>query len=410
MSQLTLRIALGADHGAPDLKNAVAAHLIAAGHEVRDFGTHSTSSVDYADYANAVARAVADGSYDFGILACTSGVGMCIAANRHTHVRAANARSIEEAVVVRRHNDANILCLGANHTDPATAVAMADAFLATAALTLTAHTADSVIARAGDRDITVSQIQPYLSSLSEADRAALKENPTALSQAVRTLILQQVLLKEASNADWDDKPETQALLARVRDAAIAESYLESVTKLPADFPSDAEIKEVYDARKAELSLPKQYRLAQIFIANGTDPAKAKAKADALAKQVKSGDFAALAKTNSDEPRSAANGGEIGLLPEDSIQPAIRKALTGLAKGATAGPIELGDGLYFVKILDIQEPRTATLEEVKPQIIRALRTERQNLNRQAYLQRLQSQAPITLDEIALPALLKSEDKK
>lgn len=282
--------------------------------------------------------------------------------------------------------------------------------LLAAALTLTAHAADSVIARAGDRDITVSQIQPYLSSLSEADRAALKENPTALSQAVRTLILQQVLLKEASNADWDDKPDTQALLARVRDAAIAESYLESVTKLPADFPSDAEIKEVYDARKAELSLPKQYRLAQIFIANGTDPAKAKAKADALAKQLKSGDFDALAKTNSDEPRSAANGGEIGLLPEDSIQPAIRKALTGVAKGATAGPIELGDGLYFVKILDIQDPRTATLEEVKPQIIRALRTERQNLNRQAYLQRLQSQAPITLDEIALPALLKPDDKK
>ncbi len=277
-------------------------------------------------------------------------------------------------------------------------------------LSVTARAVDSVIARAGDREITVSQIQPYLSSLSEADCAALKQNPVALSQAVRTLILQQVLLKEATAAVWDEKPETQALLARVRDAAIAESYLESITKAPVDFPSDDEIKEVYDARKSELTLPKQYRLAQIFIANGTDPANAKAKAETLAKQVKSGDFAALAKTNSDEPRSAANGGEIGLLPEDSIQPAIRKALTGLAKGTTAGPILLGDGLYFVKILDIQDPRTATLEEVKPQIIRALRTERQNLNRQAYLQRLQAQAPITLDEIALPALLKPEEKK
>ena len=284
------------------------------------------------------------------------------------------------------------------------------AILAAVSLTLPAHAADSVIARAGDRDITIAQIQPYLASLSEADRAALTQNPAALSQAVRTLILQQVLLKEATASDWDEKPETQALLARVRDAAISESYLESVTKVPAGFPSDAEIKEVYDARKAELTLPKQYRLAQIFIANGTDPAKAKAKADALAKQVKSGDFAALAKTNSDEPRSAANGGEIGLLPEESIQPAIRQALTSLAKGATAGPIELGDGLYFIKVLDIQEPRTATLDEIKPQIIRALRTERQNLNRQAYLQRLQAQTPITLDEIALPSLLKPEEKK
>jgi peptidylprolyl isomerase len=284
------------------------------------------------------------------------------------------------------------------------------ALLAAVSLTLPAHAADSVIARAGDRDITIAQIQPYLASLSEADRAALTQNPAALSQAVRTLILQQVLLKEATASNWDEKPETQALLARVRDAAISESYLESVTKVPAGFPSDAEIKEVYEARKTELTLPKQLRLAQIFIANGTDPAKAKAKADALAKQVKSGDFAALAKTNSDEPRSAANGGEIGLLPEESIQPAIRQALTSLAKGATAGPIELGDGLYFIKVLDIQEPRTATLDEIKPQIIRALRTERQNLNRQAYLQRLQAQTPITLDEIALPSLLKPEEKK
>lgn len=284
------------------------------------------------------------------------------------------------------------------------------ALFTAAFLTLQARAADSIIARAGDRDITIAQIQPYLSSLSEADRTALKQNPSALSQAVRTLILQQVLLKEANAADWDEKPETQALLARVRDAAISESYLESVTKVPADFPSDAEIKEVYDARKAELTLPKQYKLAQIFITNGADPAKAKAKADALAKQLKTGDFAALAKTNSDEPRSAANGGEIGLLPEDSIQPAIRKALTSIAKGTTVGPVELSDGLYFVKVLDIQEPRTAILDEVKPQIVRALRAERQNLNRQAYLQRLQSQAPITLDEIALPALLNPADKK
>lgn len=284
------------------------------------------------------------------------------------------------------------------------------ALLAATSLALSARAADAVIARAGDREIKASQLLPYLSSLSESEKAALTQNPAALSQAVRTLILQQVLLKEALAADWDDKPEIEALLARVRDAAIAESYLESVTKVPADFPSDQDIQALYEARKAELALPKQYRLAQIFLANGTDPAQAKAKAEALAKQVKSGDFAALAKANSDEPRSAANGGEIGLLPEESIQPAIRKALAGLAKGSVAGPVELGDGLYFVKILDIQEPRTATLAEVKDRLAQALRAERATLNRQAYINRLQSQSPIVLDEIALPGLLQPDAKK
>lgn len=132
MSHPTFRIAIGADHGAFELKNAVVEHLKSVGHEVLDFGTHTNGSVDYADYANLVARNVADGTYDFGILACTSGVGMSIAANRHRHVRAASVRSVDEATITRQHNDSNVLCLSGKYTDAATAVAMADAFLATA--------------------------------------------------------------------------------------------------------------------------------------------------------------------------------------------------------------------------------------------------------------------------------------
>jgi parvulin-like peptidyl-prolyl isomerase len=270
--------------------------------------------------------------------------------------------------------------------------------------------ADPVVARAGDKDITASQIQPYLAKVSPAERDALLQNPAALSRAVRTILLQRQLLDEAKSAEWEKKPETQALLARVRDAAIAESFLESVTAIPPDYPSDGEITALYDARKDSLRLPTQYRLAQIFIASTEDKAKAKSEAGALAKQVKSGDFADLAKANSDEPVSAAKGGEVGWLAEDSIQPAIRKALSGAGKDAIAGPIELGDGFYFVKILDLREPRTATLDEVRPQLIAALRQERAALNRQAYLERLQAKAPVTLNEIALPGLLSTDTKK
>jgi parvulin-like peptidyl-prolyl isomerase len=269
---------------------------------------------------------------------------------------------------------------------------------------------DPVVARAGDKEITASQIQPYLAKVSPAERDALLQNPAALSRAVRTILLQRQLLDDAKSAEWEKKPETQALLARVRDAAIAESFLESVTALPPDYPGDTEITALYDSRKDSLRLPTQYRLAQIFIASAEDKAKAKSEADALAKQVKSGDFAALAKANSDEPVSAAKGGEVGWLAEDSIQPAIRKALSGAGKDAIAGPIELGDGFYFVKILDLREPRTATLDEVRPQLIAALRQERAALNRQAYLERLQAKAPVTLNEIALPGLLSTDTKK
>lgn len=129
MSQNPLRIALGADHGGVELKDAIVAHLQAAGHEVTDFGTHGSDSVDYPDFANAAACSVSDSTHDFGILCCTSGVGVSITANRHNHVRAANVRTVEEAVLTRQHNDANVLCLGGKVVDAATALAMVDAFL-----------------------------------------------------------------------------------------------------------------------------------------------------------------------------------------------------------------------------------------------------------------------------------------
>ena len=132
MSHPTYRIALAADHGAFELKQAVFDHLKAKGHEVRDLGTDSKDSVDYSDYANAVARMVADETCEFGILACTSGVGMSIAANRHRHVRAANVRTVEEAALIRQHNDANVLCLSGKDTDAETAKHMCDSFLAAA--------------------------------------------------------------------------------------------------------------------------------------------------------------------------------------------------------------------------------------------------------------------------------------
>lgn len=132
MSNKSLRIAIGADHGGVDVKSAVSEVLRAAGHEVTDFGTNSTDSVDYADYANAVAVGVGDGSFDFGVLVCKSGIGMSIAANRHKGVRAAKVNDVAESAVTREHNDANVLCLGSMAVSPADAGEIATTFVGTA--------------------------------------------------------------------------------------------------------------------------------------------------------------------------------------------------------------------------------------------------------------------------------------
>lgn len=131
MSVKILRIAVGADHGGVFLKDAVCAALMAAGHEVRDFGTHNTDSINFADVANPIAIGVSEDQFDYALLACTSGIGMSIAANRFHGVRAAVVRTTEEAVTTREHNNANILCLGAKSVSPEQAIELMHLFIST---------------------------------------------------------------------------------------------------------------------------------------------------------------------------------------------------------------------------------------------------------------------------------------
>jgi len=107
-----LRIALGSDHAGYRLKEYIESLLREAGHEVVDMGTHSEESVDYPLYAFRVAEAVARGEADRGILVCGTGIGMSIAANKVPGVRAALCWDTRTAELSRRHNDANVLCLG----------------------------------------------------------------------------------------------------------------------------------------------------------------------------------------------------------------------------------------------------------------------------------------------------------
>lgn len=112
-----MNIALGCDHAALECKAEVARVLAAAGHQVRDHGTHTAESCDYPDYAWQVACAVAAGRCDLGILICGSGIGMAMAANKVAGVRAARCTTESEARLSRQHNDANVLCLGARLMD-----------------------------------------------------------------------------------------------------------------------------------------------------------------------------------------------------------------------------------------------------------------------------------------------------
>lgn len=124
-----MKISLGADHAGFRLKDAVRGHLVAAGHEVKDFGTSSDDSTDYPDYGAPAARAVPRGDADVGILVCGSGQGMCMVANKVRGVRAALAWHPEIARLSRQHNDANVLCLPARFLRIEQALEIVDVWL-----------------------------------------------------------------------------------------------------------------------------------------------------------------------------------------------------------------------------------------------------------------------------------------
>ncbi len=125
-----MRIAVGADHRGLELKNSILKLLKEAGHDCRDFGAYSPESVDYPDVARGVADAVARGDFERGILVCGTGIGMSIAANKVNGVRAALCENTFAAQRARQHNDANVLCLGAEQHS-ADAPGIVTAFLTT---------------------------------------------------------------------------------------------------------------------------------------------------------------------------------------------------------------------------------------------------------------------------------------
>ncbi|SMC19625.1 ribose-5-phosphate isomerase [Desulfacinum hydrothermale DSM 13146] len=125
-----LKIMIGADHAGFELKQKIVSRLQQAGYPVEDIGTHSMDSVDYPDYAFRVARAVAAGHADRGILVCGSGIGMSMAANRISGVRAVLACEPYAAKMSRRHNDSNVLCLGGRFLGQDLAFEIVDTWLA----------------------------------------------------------------------------------------------------------------------------------------------------------------------------------------------------------------------------------------------------------------------------------------
>lgn len=266
------------------------------------------------------------------------------------------------------------------------------------------------IASVGDAAVTLNEVRAKISTLTDAEKDSLRREPGALGQFVRSILTQQLLLREAKSAGWEKQAVVTERLENLRETIVTTTFLESKGKTPDGYPGEAELQAAYEANKSALRVPKSYRIAQIFIA---DPKSAPAvgATEKLAKvqaalAVKDADFTAIATAHSEESGSAARGGEIGWLTEEQIQPGIREVLPKLALGQVSEPVRLDGGWHILKLLDSREPHTPTLDQIRPQLSARIKAERERMLAQEYLAKLLQDNPIAINEMMLSKLLPS----
>lgn len=270
---------------------------------------------------------------------------------------------------------------------------------------------NEIVARVGDSDVTAEEVRAAISFLEPRQQAAVARDPAVLSQTVRAILANRLVLKEALAKKWDQQPPVVAQLARARESVITESYLQSVTTPPESYPSEADIKAVFDANANAFLVPRRFRLAQIVVTVAKDADKAaednaRKKLDDVVKKVKqpNADFAALARSVSEDTASAERDGDLGWLNEPDLRTEIRAQVVGLPKAGITDPIRLDDGWHIIKMLDTEASRSRTLSEVRETLVQRIRAERAEASRRAYMAELLKQTPPVLNEIALSKLL------
>jgi len=268
------------------------------------------------------------------------------------------------------------------------------------------------VARVGGTNVSADDLRSYVAALGAREQEALAKDPALLSQTVRLLLANRLVLQQVVVKKWDQQPDVAAQLARVRESAVVELYLQSVSTLPANFPSEEDLQKVYEANRSALLAPRQFELAQIFIpaakdADKTTEDKAKQSLDDILRKLKApgADFAAIAAADN----GAKDGGSLGWAAENQIRPEIRTQVMGLAKNGVSDPIRLEDGWHILKLIDTRASYTRTLAEVHDQLAQQVRAERATMLRRAYLAEMLKQHPPVLNELALSGLFDNSRK-
>ncbi len=266
------------------------------------------------------------------------------------------------------------------------------------------------MAKIGATEVRLSDVRRLVDSQPKEVRDPLLASPQALDRLVRTEVFRRALVAEAKTKGWDKRPEVAAQMERARDQALLASYMTEVAKPPADYPTEQDLLAVYNANQEEFTVPRQFRVSQIFIAvpkdvpkTEADRLKKKAEDIALRAQARDADFAKFAQANSDHKPSAAQGGDLGWLVEREMIPEMKAAIPSMAKGEVAKPVRTEQGWHVVKLVDTKPQSVRPLSEVRAQLVPVLRQRRAQELERKYMDELVDRTPVAVNEITLGRL-------
>jgi len=268
-----------------------------------------------------------------------------------------------------------------------------------------------VIARTGDKDVRIEDMQKTLESLDPAEKAAIAANPDVLKLAIRAILVEQVILKKITAEHWDLQPDIVARLERIRESTLARMYLKAKSEPVDGYPDPQELQSAYEARKASLSVPHRFRLSQIFIslpadADQASTDKARKKLQVVIDQLNQpgANFTRIATQQSDDSLSSSQGGDMGWVNDKQMPAAVRDQARTLAKNALSQPLRIEDGWHILKLVDATDISPIALDEVKVKLTAQLRAERASQTLNEYVKKLLQETPVVINDGALPKIL------
>ena len=276
-------------------------------------------------------------------------------------------------------------------------------------LLLAAPAPDPILARAGTTAITASALRALLDALPPDTTARVAADPAALAELLRSAAVQSLLYAQAHQAGWDKRAEVAAAAERARQAEIVRLYVASQIP-PPPAPTDAQLQPLYEANKPRFLLPRQFRLAQIFLAvpqNAPTAQVEQAHQSLLALRAqcagKPEAFAAAARTRSDDTRSASSGGDLGWISDDKLIAPIKTAIAGLQIGGLTDPLRTPDGWHLIELIATRPAAPASFEQARPALAQAFEQQQTQDATRAYLDALLKRDPVEINQKAVQAV-------